>query len=116
MEEGQEEPHQKLEAPEISHVRARRLLPRTWRGGGAGWGEEGGGGRSISAWDTRVKLAAMVEDGGRRGWLPGWSCPFSSTTSSVQVHLGLGYEGGGEGGRGGGDGGHLDAPHYILLI
>ena len=78
--------------------------------------EEGGGGRSISAWDTRVKLAAMVEDGGRRGWLPGWSCPFSSTTSSVQVHLGLGHEGGGEGGRGGGDGGHLDAPHYILLI
>ena len=43
----------------------------------------------------------MVEDGGRRrGWLPGWSCPFSSTTSSVQVHLGLGHEGGGEGGRG----------------
>ena len=48
MEERQEEPHQKLEAPEISHVRGRR-----WReehlglghegevgGHGGGWGEE----------------------------------------------------------------------------
>ena len=86
--------------------------------GEGGEEEQGGGRKAVEGGASRpgTRLAAMVEDRGRRGWLPGWSCPFSSTTSSVQVHLGLGHEGGGEGGRGGGDGGHLDAPHYILLI